>query len=107
MGLFVLGKQVTSPFPSFSGFGGGRGQIRLEKQLLRAVGAHEGTGLRSLTSADLLKDSAVGGAQVTGVCGISWSRHGGDSMGGSSKGPKLWELIPRHLYLAFSYFIAD
>lgn len=107
MGLFVLGKQVTSPFPSFSGFGGGRGQIRLEKQLLRAVGGHEGTGLRSLTSADPLKDSAVGGAQVTGVRGISWSRHGGDSMGGSGEGPKLWALIPRRLCLAFSSFIAD
>lgn len=107
MGLFVLGKQVTSPFPSFSGFRGGRGQIRLEKQLLRAVGEPGGAQLRSLTSADLLKGSAVEGAEVTGVRGVSWSRHGRARVCGSSKGPKLWELVSRCLYLPFSYFIAD
>lgn len=103
----MLGKQVTSPFPFFSGFSGGRGQIRLEKQLLRAVGRPGGAWLRSLTSADLLKGSAVGEAEVTGVRGVSWSRHGGDSVGGSSKGLNLWELVSRCLYLPFSYFIAD
>lgn len=37
MGLFVLGNQPTSPFPSFSGFYGGRRKIRLGKQLLKGL----------------------------------------------------------------------
>lgn len=37
MGLFVLGNQATSPFPSFSGFGGGRGEMRLAEQLLTGL----------------------------------------------------------------------
>lgn len=66
MGLFVLGNQATSPFPSFSGFRGGRGKIRLEKQLLNGSVGLDTWGAPAPgnpTSGYLLRSSEVEGEQ--------------------------------------------
>lgn len=64
MRLFVLGKQVTSPFPSFSGFGGGRGGDKAGEAAARGSVGHGGAWSGSFTSGDLLKDYMVGGSRV-------------------------------------------
>lgn len=83
MGLFVLGNWATSSFLSFSGFGGGRGAIRLETQLLPGL-VELDMGVPdpgNLAAADRLEDSANRAAEFPGVHGVSWSRQGRTAWG--------------------------
>lgn len=85
-----MGNRATSSFLSFSGFGGGRGAIRLETQLLPGL-VELDMGVPApgnLASADLLEDSAGRAAEFPGVRGAS-RRGRGRTAGAVAVGPQV------------------